>query len=165
MAISRAGLDRLVETCLGTVRIEGILMHRLAWELYDLSPLLGEPAQRGANRMIPLNPGVVAYPPRRTQTRRSLPLLINGHWTPGDDYVSESAIWQQLTDNKEFLNDNVLLPTGTTGGTRTLEWVRPDSTTTTVEVQILPAQEPVMVAPAVLLHTLEILVPEGDLYA
>lgn len=162
---SPAGLDRRVDTCQGSVRVDGIDMHRLAWELFDLTPLFGEPNQRGENRLLPYSPGLIAYAPRKTQTRFTLPLLICGHWDMNDDWVGEANLHATLAENKAYLNANVLLPTGAGGGTRTFEWTAPNGDVVTSEIQVLPAQPPVEVPEAaVLVTTFEFVAPFGDLH-
>lgn len=161
---SPAGLDRRVETCQGAVAIDGIDMHRLAFELFDLSPLFGQPALRGRNRLMPGTPGTIAYAPRVTETRFSLPLLVCGHWNLNDDWVAPDDIWEELATNVDWLNANVLLPTGVGSGTRTAVWTKPGGGTVTSEVQVLQSQPPVNLGHAVLITTLEILAPDGDLH-
>lgn len=165
MALSPGGLVRNVNTEMGSITIGGLDMHRLAWEAYDLSPLYGEPDQRGRNRLLPGNPGTIAYAPRITETRFSLPFLINGHWDANDDYVDPANVWRQLEINKAFLNAGVLLPTGAGGGTRTLVWTKPTGATVTSQVQILPAQPPATAGEsACQITTIELLAPDGDLH-
>lgn len=164
-AVSQYGLERLVQTCQGIVTIDGFLMHRLAIELFDLSALHGPPAQRGTNRLMPGNPGTIAYAPRVTETRFSLPLLVCGGWDLDDDYVAPEDRWEQLEANMDYLMTNVLLPTGSGGGTQTLVWTRPSGATVTSQVQVLPTPEPKGAgAAAVFLTTLELLAPDGDLH-
>lgn len=163
--VSPHGLLRVVDTCQGSVTIDGLLMHRLAWELYDLSELHGTPTQRGGNRIVPGNPGTVAYPPRLTQSRYSLPLLVCGDWNLNDDYVTPDDRWEQLEINMDYLLTGVMLPTGSGGGTQTLIWTRPSGATTTSQVQVLPSQPPTGLGEAaVYLTTLELLAVDGDLH-
>jgi hypothetical protein len=165
VAISPGGLVRNVVTKMGSITIDGLDMHRLAWEAYDLSPLYGTPEQRGANRIMPGTPGTIAYAPRITQTRFSLPFLVNGHWDENDDYVSPANVWAQLEANVDFLMGGVLLPTGSGGGTRTVAWTTPSGAVVTSECQVLPAQPPVTVGEsAVQITTIELLAPDGDLH-
>lgn len=165
MAISPGGLVRNVVTKMGSITIDGLDMHRLAWEAYDLSELYSPPAQRGENRVMPGTPGTIAYAPRVTQTRFSLPFLVNGHWDENDDYVSPANVWAQLADNWEFLMDGVLLPTGSGGGTRTVVWTAPNGDTITSECQVLPSQAPATIGEsAVQITTIELLAPDGDLH-
>ncbi len=164
LVTSPAGLDRRVETCQGTVTVDGILMHRLAWELFDLSALLGQPALRGDNRLVPGNPGTIAYPQRLTQSRYSLPLLICGHWNENDDYADPDDIWGQQADNIAYLMTNVLLPPGIATITRTFEWQAANGDSVTSEVQMLQPQPPVELGQATQITTMEILVPDGDLH-
>lgn len=162
--VSPAGLERRLDTCQGTVEIDGFDMHRLAVELFDLSELYGQPALRGDNRLMPGTPGTIAYAPRITQTRFSLPLLVNGHWDLNDDYVAAADIWDQLAENIADLMAGVLLPTGSGGGTRTLVWTVPSVGTVTSEVQVLQSQPPVTLGSATIITTLELLAPDGDLH-
>lgn len=164
LVTSPAGLDRRVETCQGTVTVDGILMHRLGWELFDLSALYGQPALRGSNRILPSTPGVVAYPMRLTESRYSLPLLVTGHWDVDDDYSDPDDIWSVLADNVAFLMANVLLPPGVAIITRTFEWAAPNGDNVTAEVQVLESQPPVTLGSATQISTMEILVPDGDLH-
>jgi hypothetical protein len=163
--ISPYGLERRVDTCQGTVTIDGFLMHRLAIELYDLSALHKSPDQRGRSRILPGNPGTVAYAPRVTETRFSLPLLVCGGWNLADGYVDPEDRWEQLELNMDALMTDILLPTGTGGGTQTLVWTRPSGATVTSQVQVLPLPEPKGGGEAaVYFTTLEILAPDGDLH-
>lgn len=162
--VSPGGVERLVQTCMGTVTIDGISMHRRAWELIDLTPLFADPAQRGRNRLMPLSPGTIAYAPRLTETRFSLPLLVCGHWDENDDYVAVADIYEQLELNVESLMTTVLLPTGAGSGTRTFEWTLPSGAIVTSEVQVLPSREPINLGAACQLRTLELLAPDGDLH-
>lgn len=164
MVTSPGGVERLVETCMGTVAIDGLSMHRRAWELIDLHPLTAEPAQRGENRKMPLVPGRIAYAPRVDQTRFSLPLLVCGHWDEFDDYVVPADVWEQLDLNLDLLFGDVLLPTEVGGGTRTFEWTRRGGSIITAEIQILPSRPPVHLGSATQLRTLEILDVNGDLH-
>lgn len=169
MVMSPAGLERRVQTCMGSVTIDGIDMHRLAWELYDLTPLFGPPSQRGRNRLLPGSPGTVAYAPRVTETRFSLPLIVCGDWDENDDYTDPSdpdSRWEQMERNWDFLMGSVLLPTGIGGGTQTFVWTRPSGATVTSQVQVLPSPPPVTLGEdaAVQVSTLEILAPDGDLH-
>ncbi len=163
--ISPNGLERRVETCQGSITIDGFLMHRLAVELYDLSALHKSPDQRGRNRLMPHNPGTIAYAPRVTETRFSLPLLVCGDWNLASDYVDPDDRWKQLESNMDYLVTNVFLPTGTGGGTQTLVWTRPSGATVTAQVQVLAAPEPKGGGEAaVYFTTLELLNPDGDLH-
>lgn len=164
LTVSPGGLERLVETCMGSVAIDGVDMHRLAWEIFDLTSLFGEPEQRGENRMIPGVAGRIPYAPRADETRLSLPYVVTGHWTPGDDWVDPTNIYQQLQANVAFLLGGVLEPTGSGDGTRDFAWTTPSGAVITAEVQILKSRPPIHLGVATQLRSLEILDVYGALH-
>lgn len=164
LTTSPGGVERQVETCMGTVAIDGVNMHRLAWELFDLTALFGEPEQRGQNRMIPGVAGRIPYAPRVDETRLSLPYIVTGHWNSFDDWIAPGSVYTQLQANVAFLLGGVLEPTGVGDGTRDFVWTTPSGAVITAEVHILKSRPPIHLGTATQLRSLEILDIYGALH-
>lgn len=162
MTTSRGDLVVEVPTCYGQLSIDGVSMHRLAWQIPDLSDLWKSPEIRGGDRLLPGVVGVKPYRRRKTVTRYSLPLLVNGHWDRFDVEVADPD--GQLAVNMRYLLDVVALPTNVGDGTRPATVTWPDGEETTADVHVLGIPAGQLLPNAVLRTTLELSVPGGDLH-
>ena len=163
LQVSSRGLVWGCDTsCHGSLAIDGVDLHTMAWCVPDLSALWGTPDVRGSDRLLPGSAGVIAYPRRRTVTRYSLPLLVNGHWD--EDGIEHGDPEAQLARNWAYLQDNLLDQPGTADGTRTAVWTLPDANVVVADVHVLGTAAPTIVAGTVLRTTLELSVPGGDLH-
>lgn len=157
--MTRAARLREVETCYGTISIGGVAMDGLAWAIQDYSDLYGTPDQRGADVLIPGDEGLDPKLRRVTASRYSFPLMVVGRNDRfgalyGDPYAGLQA-------NIAYLNANVLLPTGTGDGTRSLVWTTPSGATKTTDVHVLPFK-PRTRPGAVIMGSLELSVPHPE---
>ena len=124
----------------GTLSIDGTLMHCPAWDLPDIGELWLGPAVRGEDRVIAGRTGVLAYPRRGTVTTRSLRMIVSGvvdrngdPWSDLGDITDECQRHQiGLQRNIAYLRANVTDPTNVGDGTRTAVLTLPD-----------PAEDPV----------------------
>lgn len=148
--------------CYGSITIDGVAMNCPAWTLPDLSALWGTEDVRGADRLIPGTAGVKPYQRRATVTHYSLPFLVTGQVTVSGGVNADP--YQGLQTNMAYLQSNVLQPTGTGDGTRTLVWTLPSGATVTSHVHVLGLANPQLQPLALLRATLEISSPHGDLH-
>lgn len=93
-------------------------------------------AVRGEDRLIPLTPGVIAYPRRMTVTRHDLRLLVVGDvdGETGDPFLDPIV---GLQTNIEYLRDNVIEPVVSATGTREAELTMPDLTVRVANIHVL----------------------------
>lgn len=149
-------------SCDGTLAIDGHELSTPAWHTPDLSDLYGTPAVRGSDRVLPGVVGVRAYRRRATVTLRSLPFLVTGQVDRfGTPYADPD---DGLQTNLAYLLANVLLPTNTGDGTRSLVWTLVDASTITADVHVLGLGSRRRLPGALLKTTIELSDPSGGLH-
>lgn len=116
--------------CEGTLTIGGILMNRLAFMTQadengngGLSQFLTLADQRGEDRILPGTTGVIAYKRRLTVTKLTIRLVVTGDILHDGSTPSTPKIG--LFTNLKYIYDNVVAPTGTGDGTRSMSVVLP----------------------------------------
>lgn len=104
--------------------------HRLAFNLLDISPLWDEPNQRGANVVLPGQPGQAENPRRPDETDYPLRFAVRGDYDP-DDVIVNPAIGEseQLRQNLLYIRTNMLNPVAPLTA-RPAQLVSPDGATT-----------------------------------
>ncbi len=108
----------------GSLTIGGMLMHRLAFAVTDVTDLWLGPDVRGEDLMIPGRPGRIAFPRRADVTERQLPMVIDGRFdVSGNEFAGNE--FEGLLQNIEYLRANVVDPTGVGDGTRAISLTRP----------------------------------------
>lgn len=108
----------------GSLTIGGVLMHRLAFAVTDVTDLWLGPDVRGEDLMIPGRPGRIAFPRRADVTERQLPMVIDGRFdVSGNEFAGNE--FEGLLQNIEYLRANVVDPTGVGDGTRAISLTRP----------------------------------------
>jgi hypothetical protein len=116
--------------CEGTLTIGGVLMNRLAFMTQadedgngGLSQFLTLADQRGEDRILPGTAGVIAYKRRLTVTKLTIRLVVIGDVLYSGSIPSTPKIG--LFTNLKYIYDNVVAPTGTGDGTRSMSVVLP----------------------------------------
>lgn len=98
----------------GTLTIGGVLMHRKAWAIIDVTPLWLPADQVGEDLFIPGKvDGRIALPRFKEVTERQLPLVIDGRFGPGGSENANEL--KGLKDNIAYLRANVVSPVGGNG--------------------------------------------------
>lgn len=163
--VSPNDLTWLCDECYGSLAIDGFDLNGLGL-CVDLSELWASPERRGSNTVLPGVLGVAAEPYRVTETRYSLPLLVNGHWShpAGVALPGGGNLFAQLEANVAWLYANVVLANTSTDVTQTAVWTLPSAATVVAEVQVLRVPPPTMLPGALMRSTLELRVPGGDLH-
>ncbi len=95
--------------------IAGIALATPAFRGVDLSDLLRPADQRGGDRVIP-HGGVVSKPRRRTVSKRSLPMVINGNLDQDGVAIANYRIG--VDTHIAYLIANIVEPITTGTGTR-----------------------------------------------
>lgn len=116
--------------CEGTLTIGGILMNRLAFMTQAdengngaLSQFLTLAEQRGEDRILPGTLGVIANKRRLTVTKLSIRLVVVGDIL--HDGTTPATPKAGLFINLKYIYDNVVAPTGTGDGTRSISVTLP----------------------------------------
>lgn len=92
-----------------------------AWRILDLSKLYGL-TKRGSDRILPGAAGGRPFERKVTMRTTALPLLVQGRMNrEGTPY---SNVYEGLDDNIDALMTAIILPPGTTAGTRAAVWHR-----------------------------------------
>jgi hypothetical protein len=129
-----------VDTRLGTLTVNSLLLHQPWVTISNPVALLELAELRGADRLVPHDPGVLARRRRRTASRRDLPIVVTGWCDQLGAKVDASQRYQQLIDNVEALETGLAIgedaPAGETG-TVTAVWTRPDASTRSGPVHVL----------------------------
>lgn len=100
----------------GQLSISSVNMMCPAWVVDNLIELYFPAQQRGGDRLIPGANGILPYKRRPTATVRSLRMYIRGDC---DRTGTPTAnLYVGLQTNLDYLNNNVVVPTGTGDGTR-----------------------------------------------
>lgn len=118
----------------GDLTIGGVAMNCPGWRVQNLYVLWQPADQRGDDRIVPGAVGVVAYQRRATVTKHTLEILITG--TAGRTGTAATDYFETLQANIDYLHSNVVIPTGTSDGTRTAILTMPDATTRTEPVHV-----------------------------
>lgn len=92
-----------------------------AWRILDLSKLYGI-QKRGSDRILPGAAGARPFERKITVRSFALPLLVMGRQQR--DGTVNSNIYEGLDDNVDALITAIVLPPGTTAGTRAAVWHR-----------------------------------------
>ena len=122
----------------GDLSIDGFPMFTPAWRCENLWELWEPPEQRGTNVIRPGVDGSYAVKRRVAETSRDLLMFISG----GCDYLGVPAANPMIgmKANLRRFEDNLIAPTGTGQGTRTLLLTEPDGSVRTAEVQVAGMQ-------------------------
>lgn len=166
--ISLNGLTWGCDECYGSLAINGFELTG-AGICVDVAPLWASPEVRGNNTLLPGVVGVAPEAYRVTETRHSLPLIANGHWThPAGVAVAAGAtnveLAAQLEENLAWLYANVVLTDTATTVTQTAVWTLPSGSTVTAEVQVLRVPPGTLLPGALYRSTLELRDPGGALH-
>lgn len=134
--VAVAGCTPLTPTTrYGTLTLNGVLMHRGAWNVVNVEDLwLRGPQTRGTDRIIPGVNGVVSYRRRPTATRVSLLTAISGAVNLSGVAAADSVA--QLQANIDYLRLNVTDPPGVGDGTILASVVMPNGVTRTADVTV-----------------------------
>lgn len=155
----------------GTLSIDGVLLHTPAWDLPDLGELWFPAAVRGSDRVISGLTGVLPYQRRATVTTRSLRMIITGvvdregaYYTGSGDIRVDHQ--RGLQANIAYLRANVVDPTNVGDGTRTASLTLPgaaeDDDPITAPVHVLGLTPGAKLGP-IQRCTLDLSFPEGAL--
>ncbi len=137
--------------------IAGIALATPAFKGTDLSDLLRPADQRGGDRVIP-HGGVIAKPRRRTVSKRSLPLVINGNVDQDGNAIGNYRTG--VDTHIAYLLANIVEPITTGTGTRSASLVLVTGThTTPVHVEGLDIGDRDM---AIVFATLQLSIPNGQ---
>lgn len=137
--------------------IAGIALATPAFKGADLSDLLRSADQRGGDRVIP-HGGVVAKPRRRTVSKRSLPLIINGNVDQDGNAISNYRTG--VDTHIAYLLTNLVEPITTGTGTRSATLtLLTGSYTTPVHVEALDIGDR---EAAIVKATLQLSIPAGQ---
>lgn len=170
--MSTPELDALLncDTCYGTLTIGGVLLANPygAWCLPDLSPLWGDPDNRGDDGLMPGATGLRAFPQRATKTVHQLRFLCSGQVDGQTGELAADAGRTpegQLAVNMAYLTTNVFAPVGTGTGTRAGVWDVPELGPINAQVRArLPAGSVALLPSAVLRATMELQDPYALLH-
>lgn len=156
------------DPCDGELEFDGFSLHRHSWFPTRLIDLWFGGDVRGADRLLPFQPGVIAYQRRFTVTRHSVPMVILGEVDPdGDPYPD---IWVGLETNVGLLRAGLVDPTGVGDGTRSGTLTMPSGAVRTADAhilglrlgQVVPGTDGFTGVEGIgLLATLEISIPAG----
>lgn len=165
MTVSPNDLTWVCDPCYGSLAINGVSLNGMGI-CVDLSELWASPEVRGSNTILPGVIGVAAERYRPTETRYSLPLHVNGHWShaTGVAVAGGGNIEAQLEANMAWLYANVVILDTTVLVTQTAVWTLPSGGTKVAEVQVLRVPPPALLPGAILRSTLELRVPGADLH-
>lgn len=114
MVSCAARIDVAKTQVYGSLTIGGVLMHRKAWAIIDVTPLWLPADQVGEDLFIPgKTDGRIALPRFKEVTERELPMVIDGRFSPTDTENANEL--KGLKDNIAYLNTYVVSPTGGDG--------------------------------------------------
>lgn len=137
--------------------IAGIALATPAFKGSDLSDLLRPADQRGGDRVIP-HGGVVSKPRRRTVSKRSLPLVINGNVDQDGNAIGNYRTG--VDTHIAYLLTNLVEPITTGTGTRSATLTLAIGTyTTPVHVEALDIGDR---EAAIVMATLQLSIPNGQ---
>lgn len=111
----------------GVLTIDGLLMHRPAFAVVDVTPLWEGPEQRGDDLTIPGRPGALANPRRADKSKRQLRMLIDGRYDVAGTEVGDPIA--NLYVVRTYLRTHVSDPTNLGDGTRALVLTVPSGPT------------------------------------
>jgi hypothetical protein len=121
-------------TAAGGLTIASVDMMQPAWQVRNLVSLWLPGDQRGADKLIPGVAGRKPYARYVDTTTRTLELKITGEINrTGTPYADR---FEGLQVNIDYLITNVVNPTGSGDGTRSLVLTMPDGTTRTESVHV-----------------------------
>jgi hypothetical protein len=144
----------------GNLTIGGIAMMCPSWEVQNLAELWLPANQRGIDVIRPGVSGVKARLRRDTVTVRTLRLLIIG--SADRNGVAQTDLFEGLQANFDYLRANVVAPTNTTDGTRSVVLTMPDGTTRTEPAHVQQMEVGRIVENgAWALATIELSIPSG----
>jgi hypothetical protein len=147
-------------TLAGDLTIGGVAMNCAGWKVQNLAELWLPAQQRGTDVIRPGVSGVKARLRRDTVTVRTLRLLIVGSSSRTGTPVTD--LFEGLQANIDYLRANVVAPTGTTDGTRSVVLTMPDGTTRTEPAHVQQMEVGRIVENgAWALATIELSIPSG----
>lgn len=122
-------------TAAGGLTIASVDMMKPAWQVQNLIDLWMPAEQRGKDKVIPGVGGSKPYKRWAAATVRTLQLKITGEVDRNGNPQADR--FDGLQTNVDYLITNVVNPTGTGDGTRSLVLTMPDATTRTEPVHVL----------------------------
>ena len=147
-------------TLAGDLTIGGVAMNCPGWKVQNLAELWLPANQRGTDVIRPGVSGVKARLRRDTVTVRTLRLLIVGSSSRTGTPVTD--LFEGLQANMDYIRTNVVAPTGTTDGTRSVVLTMPDGTTRTEPAHVQQMEVGRIVENgAWALATIELSIPSG----
>lgn len=129
-----------------------------AWRIKDHTPLKEPADQRGSDRPLPGEEGVLPQRRRRHVTVKRVDIWIFGEKNYGGSAYPDEL--DGLQQNIDYLIANVVDPPGTGDGTRAATWHLPSGATKTASVHVLGLTLE-RFAPNVALGTLTLSLPDG----
>lgn len=125
-------------------------------------PIYGfTPPQIGEDDPVPGIPGRFPQPREHDEGVFSLRLVIEGQ--KNDNGVAYPNALVGVRANLDYIRSNLLMPPGTTDGTRPMEFHRLDGTTIGADVFVESGSEPGEIGPTAVRWPIRIIVPAGIL--
>jgi len=122
-------------TAAGGLTIGGVDMMGPAWQVRNLIELWMPASQRGSDKVVPGVAGRRPYRRFNDATTRTLSLKITGDVDRTG--AAQSDFFEGLQANIDYLITNVVAPTGSGDGTRSLVLTMPSGSTRTEPVHVL----------------------------
>lgn len=127
-----APIDTSTET--GILTISSVVLHGPAWTFYDLTELWEEGEVDGADEQMPGADGFRAFPRHIVATTYQLPGVIDGD---ADRFGNRNTdLFSGLRANVDYLNLNIVGPSGTATGTRPASLLLPGGVTRTADIHV-----------------------------
>lgn len=150
----------------GTLSVNGLSMFTGCWFIGDMSPILDDAELRGSDRLIPMAPGTLARPRRRTVTRKDFPLFITGKFNQAGDIVgADDTAWKAgLITNIRALKDGLGIGEDapfSIYGTVEVQWTEPSGSIQTKDAHVLSPMKVQTKPGAVAVAVLSLSFPSG----
>lgn len=150
----------------GTLTVNGLAMFTGCWFIGDMSAILDDAELRGSDRLIPMAPGTLARPRRRTVTRKDFPMYVTGHYNQAGQVVGETeAVWKSnLITNLRALKSGLGIGEDAPSsiyGTVEVEWTEPSGSIQTKDAHVLSPMKVQTKPGAVAVAVLSLSFPSG----
>lgn len=136
-------------------------MNTPAWDVVDYSSLYDGPPVVGDDRPIPGSPGRLAVAREVDELVVALPLVVYGDRSYDDLPYADARIGVRA--NLDYLRTNVVLPPGTSTGTRPVTFHRLDGTTRAGPAVVLSPLSVAVAGPTSVRAVLRLVIPAGSL--